>query len=137
MCSKTILVIDSQERLPGGTTDSFVVELSPVARPVRAISLLSADIPVPAAYTDAYIGVAISELQQNARGVSAGKGAWTFVVPIEVPPGYRTIWKKKEWFAQRVELPNGLPNRFTVSFRARSGPAGLTAESSLVLALEH
>ena len=127
-----ILIIDSRDRLPGGTPNSFRVSLRPGLEAVRSARLLYADIVSPEGDTEPYYMIATS-LGVNVRGATQGAGA-TFVIPRSAAAGYRTFHAQESQFpAIHFESPPRGITELDVDVRTHGGSAGLTDEWFMVL----
>ena len=122
----TLLVIDSRDRLPGGTPSDCFFNLRPGLQNVRSVRLLYADIPSPDGDTAPYYLIQTS-LGAHVRGASQGDSA-TFVVPRNAAAGFRTFWAQNSQFPAVVfEEPSRSLSDLAVSVRVRGGgSAGLT-----------
>jgi hypothetical protein len=128
-----LLIIDSRDRLPGGTPSDCFFNLRPGLQDVRSFRLLYADIPSPDGDTTPYYLVQ-SSLGAHVRGASQGDAA-TFVVPRSAAAGFRTIHTQNSTFPAVVfETPQISLSSLAVSVRVRGGAsANLTAEWYMVL----
>ena len=128
-----LLVLDSRDRLPGGTPNTFRVNLRPGLEAVRSARLLYADIPSPEGDTEPYYLIATS-LGVNVRGATQGAGA-TFVVPRSAAAGFRTFHAQESQFpAIHFESPARGITELTVDVRVYGGgSAGLVDNWFMVL----
>ena len=128
-----ILILDSRDRLPGGTPNTFRVSLRPGLEAVRSARLLYADIASPEGDTEPYYMIATS-LGVNVRGASQGAGA-TFVVPRSAASGYRTFHSSESQFpAIHLESPARGITELEVDVRVYSGgSAGITDDWFMIL----
>lgn len=131
-----LLVLDSRDRLPGGSSNTFRVNLRPGLEAVRSARLLYADIPSPLGDTEPYYMVATS-LGVNVRGASQGAGA-TFVIPRSAASGFRTFHSQESQFpAVHFESPARGITEVTVDVRVYGGgSAGLTDDWFMVIQIE-
>jgi hypothetical protein len=128
-----ILVVDSRDRLPGGTISDFFLNLQG-AVDVRAVKLLYADIPSPAGDTEPYYLIQTS-LGSHVRGAVEGASSATFVVPRNAAAGFRTIHATNSVFPAVVfENPGRSLSSLAVSVRVRGGAsAALEADWYMIL----
>ena len=115
-----LLVIDSLDRLPGGTPSDCFFNLRPGLQDVRSFKLVYCDIPSPEGDTEPYYLIQTS-LGAHVRGASQGDAA-TFVVPRSAAAGFRTFWAQGAQFPAIVftEPPRSLSG-LAVSVRVRGG----------------
>ena len=129
-----LLIVDSRDRLAGGTESDFFVNLRGAVEDVRAVRLLYADIPSPDGDTEPYYLIQTS-LGSHVRGAVEGASSGTFVVPRNAAAGFRTIHTQNSTFPAVVfETPQRSLSSLAVSVRVRGGgSANLTAEWYMVL----
>jgi hypothetical protein len=128
------LIIDSRDRLAGGTPSDFFLNLRGAVENVHSARLLYADVPSPEeGDTEPYYLIRTS-LGAHVRGASQGDGA-TFVVARNAAAGFRNIHAQNSVFPAVVfESPGRTLSSLAVSVRVRGGgSAGLTAEWYCVL----
>lgn len=132
------LVLDSRERLAGGDTNSYTLQLRPALQNVSTIRLVHADIPVPAESPEGAFYLRIDELRHNVRGAMSAHGA-SFVVPATAPPGFRAVFSPGGGFQQAVEFdPPRTLGSITLGFYGAAGqPAGVTAESTIIFEVQY
>jgi hypothetical protein len=127
-----LLIIDSRDRLPGGTPSDCFFNLRPGLQDVHSTRLLYADIPSPEGDAEPYYLIQ-SSLGAHVRGASQGDAA-TFVVPRSAAAGFRTIHTQNATFPAVVfETPQISLSSLAVSVRVRGGSANLTADWYMVL----
>jgi hypothetical protein len=128
-----LLIVDSRDRLAGGTVSDFFLNLRGAVEDVRAVRLLYADIPSPDGDTEPYYLIQTS-LGSHVRGAVEGASSATFVVPRNSAAGFRTIHAQNSTFPAVVyEKPGRSLSSLAISVRVRSGSANLTAEWYMVL----
>jgi hypothetical protein len=129
-----LLIIDSRDRLAGGTPSDFFLNLRGAVENVHSARLLYADIPSPEEDTEPYYLIRTSSLGAHVRGAAQGDGA-TFVVPRNAAAGFRNIHAQNSTFPAIVfETPGRTLSSLAVSVRVRGGgSANLTAQWYMVL----
>ena len=130
-----ILVVDSRDRLPGGTISDFFLNLQGAVEDVRAVKLLYADIPSPDGDTEPYYLLQTSLGGSHVRGAVEGASSATYVVPRNAAANFRNIFSTNSGFPAIVlQHPGRSLSSLAVSVRVRGGgSANLTAEFYLVL----
>ena len=114
-----LLVIDSRDRLPGGTPSDCFFNLRPGLQDVRSVRLLYADIPSPAG-SEPYFLISTS-LGAHVRAAVQGDSG-TFVVPRSAASGFRSFWAQGSQFPAIVfEQPARSLSDLAVSVRVRGG----------------
>jgi hypothetical protein len=133
----TILVIDSRDAISGDLS-SFTVQLTSPLNDVSRISLIGADVHVPAASAEAYFYVTLDIAGVNCRSSSSNNDSGSFVLPITSPADARMQYSEGTSFTQGVYLnPRRSASSLRVSyFGADHTSAGLTAYSVLYLRIE-
>ena len=128
-----LLIIDSRDRLAGGTVNDFFLNLRGAVQGVRSVRLLYADIPSPDGDTEPYYLVR-TNFGAHVRGAIEGDSA-TFIVPRNAAAGFRTFWAQNSQFPAIVfEDPARSLSNLAVSMRVRGGAsANLTEDFYLLL----
>ena len=128
-----LLIVDSRDRLAGGTVSDFFLNLRPGLQDVRSVRLLYCDIPSPAGDTEPYYLVQTS-LGAHVHGAAQGSVS-SFVIPRTAAAGFRTFWATNSLFPAVVfEEPARSLSDLAVSVRVRGGgSADLTEDWYCVL----
>jgi len=128
------LIVDSRDRLPGGTPDSFFLDLRPGLQGVTSARLLYADIPSSVGDVEPYYLLQTSLGGAHVRGVTQGDSA-TFVIPRSAAAGFRTFHSQNSQFpAVVMENPGRSLSNLAVSVRVRGGgSANLTEDWFCIL----
>jgi hypothetical protein len=134
MLRRETIIVDSRDRLAGGSPSDFFVNLRPGLANVLSARLLYVDLPSPG-------GVSANELYYHlgtslgsaVRSVSQGHPI-TFVVPRSGADGYRTFWTQDSQFNQVLyEQPEEHVSSLAVSVRTRAGTAALAGEWYMII----
>ncbi len=128
------IIIDSRDRVEGGSPSDFFVNFRPGVPNVRSVRLLYVDLPSPGGVSANelyyYIG---TSLGSAVRPASQGQPI-TFVVPRSGADGYRTFWTQDSQFNQVLyERPEEHVSSLAVSVRTRAGTAALASEWYMVI----
>ena len=128
MTRKLLLIIDSRDRLPGGSVNDFRVDLRNALSNVQSVRLLYANIASPSGDVQPYYLIRTS-LGSHVRPAVEGDSA-TFVVPRSAASGFRTFHAENTTFPAIVfETPGRSLSSLEVSVRAHGGAsAGLTGD---------
>jgi hypothetical protein len=128
MARQQLVILDSRDRLPGGSVSDFFLDLRPGLQGVTSARLLYADLPSPEGDTEPYYLISTS-LGAHVRGATQGDSA-TFVIPRSAAAGFRTFHAEGSTFpAVVMENPGRSLSNLAVSVRVRGGgSAGLTED---------